>query len=239
MSDLGNLQISKDELDDLLDFDIITSLGVDIYRAFVLRNNRYILSVLLTQLFSFFLSLIFIMPPVLIMLRNSGSLPNNATGFTKVFAIAIAISILCLLIWNLYLWRKTRQLKSLASLMEKLEKYNNLIESIKIIDTINTTRQFDEHQDYQNRQQEIIEALTITKDSLINALKVEKIIRKHQKLITNPYQLLTNLENNLVNLMSFENYNQTTQYGQLLTETLQLGLSVHKEIKKLQNQNFN
>jgi len=38
--------------------------------------------------------------------------------------------------------------------------------------------------------------------------------------------------------MSFEVSNQANEYGRLLNESLQIGMSVHKEVRKLQNHSF-
>lgn len=67
----------------------------------------------------------------------------------------------------------------------------------------------------------------------MNALLTEKVLRKHQKFITRRQELFTNIETNLAILQTLQIDGQATEYGQLLNQALQIGLSVRREIEQL------
>jgi hypothetical protein len=118
-SGLGELKITADEIEDLVDLSPGNILAVDAYRAFILRKPKQVLSVLLTELFAFGLLLIFVAPVSFIVLRNSGNLPEETTGLIWLFVIVLGLCLLGILIWNIYLWKQARQMKSLAKLWMK------------------------------------------------------------------------------------------------------------------------
>ncbi|MBD1943315.1 hypothetical protein H6F50_13300, partial [Coleofasciculus sp. FACHB-712] len=49
-ADLENLQITAEDLENLVDLDTSTALAVDIYRGLTLKNPKQMLSVLLTEI---------------------------------------------------------------------------------------------------------------------------------------------------------------------------------------------
>ncbi|MGK7934384.1 MAG: hypothetical protein AB4206_01020 [Xenococcaceae cyanobacterium] len=66
---------------------------------------------------------------------------------------------------------------------------------------------------------------------------MEKIINLNQENISDRYQLFTNLEDDLVQFLSSSNDSHYSEYQQLLTEVIQIGLSVHQEVRKIQTLN--
>lgn len=237
-SDLGTLLIQAEEVENLVSLSSLDSLAVDAYRAFILKRPKQILSVLLTELFAFCLLLIFVVPVIFIVLRNAVSLPEDLAGIGRLFSLILGLCLLGLLMGNVYLWNQVKQSKSLARLMDEVDKYNGVIQAIAIIDELELAGNSATQPDRLNNRQEVIEALNVTKESLIGALRVERIIRKHKNFIDARYELLANLEHNLNSLMTFEMSDRASEYGRLLNESLQIGLSVHKEVRKLQNHKF-
>ncbi len=233
-SDLEDLQITTENLDDLVDLDFSSTLAVDCCRAFLFKNYQQGLSVLMTEFFVLLVVLIFLMPVSLIVLRSLGDLPEDSAGITQLLASLFSIALLSISVWNLYLCKQAKQSKSLAQLIEEVDKYNGVVKTLGLIDKLESLGNSDKLSGTNNRT-EVIEALKVTKSSLISALQVEKIIRKHQGFIDRRYQLLSDLENNLTTLMTFDRINQTSEYGRLLNESLQIGMTVHKEVRKLQN----
>jgi hypothetical protein len=82
-------------------------------------------------------------------------------------------------------------------------------------------------------REEVLRALTATRESLINALLTEKILRKHQRLMTRRQELFTNIETNLATLQTLQVDSQANEYGQLLNEALQIGLSIRSELEQI------
>jgi hypothetical protein len=234
-ADLENLLLTTEELENLVDLDTSTALAIDAYRGFILKNPKQMLSVLLTELFIFILVLIFVMPVSLIVLRNVGALPGNTDGVTKLLTLILSISLLGVLIWNVCFWQQVKQVKSLARLMDKVDKYNHVIQAIALIDELESASRSPSRCNSLSTRKEVIQALSITKETLSSALQAEKLMRKHRKFLSSHHELFANLENNFTNLISFDLSHQVNEYTHLVNESLQIGLSVHKELKKLNN----
>ncbi len=234
-SNLGDLLITTEEVETLVDIDISTGLAIDVYRGLILRNGRQMLSVLLTEVFTFILILIFVIPISLIVLRNSGNLPDDLPGKMRLLTILVTISLLGLLVWNAYLWKQAQQIKFLVRLMDEIDKYNSIIQAIQLVDKLESASHSATKSNNLTNRQEVLDALIVTKEVLINALRVENIIKNHHDFIANKYELFANLENNLTALMSFDTNHSVSDYGQLMNEALKIGLTVHKEIRNLRN----
>jgi len=114
--------------------------------------------------------------------------------------------------------------------MEEVKKYNDTVKAVEILDQFSKTESLE---DKLVNRAEVIQALQITRNSLVSAFQTERIIREHQDFIDRRYELFAHLENNLTTLMTFNVNNQANEYGQLLNEALQIGMSVHREIEKL------
>lgn len=86
---------------------------------------------------------------------------------------------------------------------------------------------------------ELQTAFGVTKNSLLRSIELEVLIYNHQthsdrKSFSshNRYQLLTNLEHNLVNLSLLDSH-ADRKYQEIFTEAVDLGLSIHKEMRKI------
>ncbi len=232
-SNLENLEISPEEIETILDLSWFDSLAIDLYRALVFRDRQNIFSLVLTNISIFILSLILIVPINLIWLRSSVRLFNHSIGFTYLLLIALFIIGILILIWNWYLWRKAKQYKILALSIAKVKKYNKLMQNLVALDEIRTVSNRDRDSNYIQNRQAIIEALQITKNSLLDALQIEKIIVNRQNVNSDRSELFAELENHLVALMSFESNLETNEYDRLINEVLEIGISVHRSLRKL------
>ncbi len=230
----NELEISESQLENLLNFNLISNWAINISQVFLLRKKIYSKSLLLTETSGFFLIYVLLFPITLIILRNSDFLSNNTKGFILVLLSTGFISLSILVIFNYYLWGKAKKLKILAKLLEKVNEYNNLIENLKLVKKLNNISSDDINLKNSPAEIELKSALKLTKNSLVKSIELEKIIKLDRNLSDNPYQLLANLESGLVNLSSFSSDN-TDSYQQLLSQTIEIGLSVHQEMRKTQN----
>jgi hypothetical protein len=226
------LEISQAELEELINFDLLSSWAIDLSRVLLLKLKTYRRSLLLTEGCSLFSISLFVFPINLIIFRNFNWLSNNTSGLILVLATTALVSISILLYLNYYLWLKAKRLKVFAILLEKVKQYNDLINNLKLVTELNSL-----NSDRMNsEQQEIVElktALSLTKNSLIKSIELEKVINRDRHIANNRYQLLANLESGLVNL-NLLSQNNSHDYQQLLSEAIELGLSVHQEIRKTQ-----
>lgn len=220
-----NLIDLKIDQDQYVDLGFKLEFAVDFYRFFKLKNKQCLTSILITELVLLILISIVILPLCLIIFRNI-SVFND----TKQFFITILISFFIWILTNFYLLKQLLQIKSLAKLIEEIDQYNKVIQSFNILIQIKSN--LANNSADLKQQETLIEALTITRNSLINALQVEAIFRQHQQL-NNPYQLLNQLEEDFTNLMTFDLHSSWGEYETLLNETLEIGISIHKTIKNL------
>jgi hypothetical protein len=232
-SALDNLKITSTELDESNDLKFIDSLAIDIYKTFFFRNSQRIISFAIANLSTFILIVIFVAPTSLIVFRDAINNIKNQSSINLILLTLLGICFVCLISWNIYLWKRAQRLKSLAILLEKIEQYNHVIDAITLIDKLESPHRSNAVK-VQNRE-ELLAALNLIKESLINAMKVETLIRKHKTLINNRYELFAMLEANLTALMAFDPSHQISEYGKLLDDALQIGLTVHKEVRKLHN----
>jgi hypothetical protein len=232
--ELDKIRISQQELEEAIDIDIFTGFAIDFYRAVFRRDRRYIFSFLLTELLISIVVLILITPIFLIILRNF--YPINLNNIGSIIGILLFLfGTFC----NCYLWYKSKQVKSLVVILQKLEQYKRLIKNLEIINLIEN--QNENHFTDKNKQ-DLFNLLLITKTSLLKALKIESIIRKHQKINIDRQSLYTDLEQDLIALISFESrYALSTedpianeqQYDRLFNEILELGIGLNKEMRKI------
>jgi hypothetical protein len=82
-----------------------------------------------------------------------------------------------------------------------------------------------------NREQ-VIQALRLTRDDIIRALKTERILRENDKFIKCNSELF---DNNLMALTALQVSDQATEHGRLLNEALQIVVDVQQEMRALQN----
>lgn len=230
-----SLYIDQAELEELLNFDLLSTWALDISRVVFLCQKRYRQSLLFTEGCSLFLVFLLLFPINLILFRKLGWLSNNTNGLILVLASTAFLSIFMVLILNYYLWVKAKQVKIFAVILEKVKQYNDLIEHLKLVAELDSIASQDKNSTIDNNNfQSAIElktALALTKNSLIRSIELEKIINRDRYLANNRYQLLANLETNLVNLVSFPE-TDSNNYQQLLSEAIEIGLSVHQEIRK-------
>ena len=232
----GELTITQSELDNLWELDLFSSCAIDLNLLLILRQRQYFKSFLFTEISVLFLGLVLFFPLNLIMFRNLAFLSNNTVGFLLILAIAIIFSAALLLLFNYYLWLRAKKLKSLTIVLDKVNQYNQLIDNLQIITQINHLNPTDGRPNQQNLEisSEVKIALELTKVSLLKSIEIEKVIYSNQQITRDRYQLFANLEDNLIQFLSLPQNNSHNEYQQLLTEAIQIGLSVHQEVRKIQ-----
>ena len=238
--DLEDLTITEKELEDLSGIALSDVLMGNLYRISVIRDGligkkrrdrQKLASFLFNEILIFCLTLIVSLPIALIVTKNIAA-SADAQIFSQFLQLTLGLSLALSLGWNFSMWLKAKPLTTLASLVDEVEKYNEVIKAMDIIDKLTIAGILQVN--LINRQDSIA-ALSVTRESLICALRTEKIIRENQEFIGRHYELFVNIENNLTALMALNVSNQASEYGRLLNEALEIGMSVHKEVRKLQD----
>ena len=228
-SDLEELKITQKELENLSGLEVSEVFVGGAWRSSIVRHPKRLLSFCMTEVFTFGLILIFCLPIGLIVARSFGGLAGDISSAIRFLQISFGVSVAIALLWNLSMWQKAKSLKMLAHLLDEVDKHNEVVTAVDVIDELGSVKNstislIDRH--------EVLAALSVTRESLVCALMTEKILRKHQRFIARRHELFAHIESNLATLQNLQISNQADEYGQLLNEALQIGISVHKEIRK-------
>lgn len=127
----------------------------------------------------------------------------------------------------------TQHNKHFVSLIDDVERYNSVIKSIDINDQIEAAGNPGVKLKDRDR---VIQALRLTREDIIRALKTEKIIRENQEFINLNPELFAN---NLKALTALQVDEQASEYGRILNEALEIGMSIQDEMKHLKGDRFN
>ncbi|MEG4027093.1 MULTISPECIES: hypothetical protein [unclassified Microcoleus] len=231
-ADLEQLKISDKELEDLSGIALSDGFAADFYRPAALRDGKKLFSLLVNELLIFCVTLVVSLPVALLANKHNVGLFSDSEIFVRVLQITLGLSLAITVAWNIYKWVKAKPLATLAGLLDEVEKYHEVIQALDIIDRLTDAGNLQAN--LINRG-DAIEALKITRESLVCALKTERILRENQQFIGRRYELFANIESNLAALMAMDVSDRATEYGRLLNEALEIGMSVHKEVRKLQN----
>ncbi|MEG4497646.1 hypothetical protein QUB05_09705 [Microcoleus sp. F10-C6] len=230
--DLDELRIPEKELEDLSGIALSDGFAADFYRPAALRDGKKLFALFLHELLIFCVTLVVSLPVALLVNKHQVGSFSEAEIFVRVLQITLGLSLAITVAWNVYRWVKAKPLATLAGLLDEVEKYHEVIQALDIIDRLTAAGNLQAN--LINRG-DAIEALKITRESLVCALKTERILRENQKFIGRRYELFTNIESNLAALMAVDVSDRATEYGRLLNEALEIGMSVHKEVRKWQN----
>ncbi len=230
--DLEQLKISETTLEELSGIALSDGFAGDFYRPAALRDSKKLFAFLFHELLIFCVTLVVSLPVALLATRNQLDLVSDAALFVRVLQITLGLSVAMAAGWNVYQWIKAKPLAVLAGLLEEVEKYHEVIKALDIIDRLTAAGNLPANS---INREDAIAALKITRESLVCAVRTERILRENKEFIGRRYELFANIENNLAALMAMDVSDRATEYGRLLNEALEIGMSVHKEVRKLQN----
>lgn len=235
--DWVELKINQAEIDRLFEPNIVCSWAIALGRSLILRQSQYWKPFLLTESSLLFLSLLFFFPINLIICRKLGWLDSNTTGLVAVSIATVSLSFLTLIVLNYYLWQKIKKLKLLTKLLGKVDRYNQLINNFKVLSNIKFLSNTDNDRNSPSIS-ELKIALNLTKSSLLKSIEIESFVYQQSKghypsaSFYSRDRLLANLEDDLANTFLPE-ISSASEYQDLLNEAVDLGLSVHQEIRKI------
>lgn len=218
-NDIKALEITQGELRHFIGID-----PSEIARPLELKNPQDVLNFLIQEI----LIAVALMPIVVGVIYTFIILP--LIGPSVPVAIAAICVTLVMIITGRWLWQKRTTLTALVSLLQDVERYNSVIKAIQISDQIEAAGNRDATI---SDRQTVIDALHLTREDLLRALRTERILRENQEFIgTNP-ELFAN---NLTAIQALQVSDRASAYGQFLDRALQIGVSIQTEMRKLQNQ---
>lgn len=228
VNDVAELPITPAELEQWAGLELSMGVVTTVYRAVFWRNPQHLRSLLLIEVFSFTLILIFVLPLGFLAVKRSGNLLNDGTELASVFLLFLAGSFLILVLGNIWIINQAKHWKSVAKLLHQVDKYNRVVKSLVMLNQLSCTDNFPSNNTLEENR--VLQALQVSKNSLLQAIKLE-IIRTKQGVVARPDELIVTLEDNLASLVSGELEPPTNQYGYLLDEALQIAISVEEQLR--------
>jgi hypothetical protein len=238
-SDLTALQLSEPELTDLTGIALSESVSgylcqnpviQDIVTGKIKQNHKTLFSLFFHEGIILFLTFILSLPLALMLTNQANFSPTSSQSLLYFSQISVIFSMLLTAGVNLWIRWKLKPLFSVIKLLEEVQKYQEVIQAVDVLDQLVAAGNL---QGTMINRQEAVKALKITRESLVCALKTERVFRENEAFINQRHQLFANLEQHLTALMAFDVTNQANEYGQLLNEALEIGMSVHQAIRKL------
>jgi hypothetical protein len=216
--DLIGLEITKGELRRLT--------GVNpnhVLRPSIMENREQRLGFLMKEVRETLLLTLIIVGLVyaLIILPTIGS--AIFLGIGLLIAISIAVIV------GRWLWRRLAYSKTLKMLLNEVDKYHAIIQSIDNYDQVILSRQSEIN--IPDRETAIA-ALQLLREDLVQALKIERMLRDNKKSFTDNQELFVN---NLANLQALEVNAPAGEYTQFLNKLLQIDLDIQTLVRKLQS----
>ena len=224
LANLDNLRISSRELDKLTDLDISdVSMGWA-YRQTAFAPQRR-LSFLGDQLLTIGVALVFCVPLTLLMSRAvSGDDMDAVWRWLPVGGLgAVALTAT----WTTYRWKEGKRLMTLSHLLDEIDRFHEMVAAVEILEELGSTQT--SRLNLENRH-EVIEALHLTRESLVCGLMTERVMRKHQRFMARREEMFSSIERNLATLQLLQVSDEASDYGRLLNDAIQIGTSVHREL---------
>ena len=236
--ELKALAITAKELERLTGFEVndlfIGSIVGGSFRPGLFKSPKRMLSFGLMQVFALILAMILTLPVGLIIIRNNANSVTDLPTISKFLQVTLSVTVTLVVGWNLLMKVRSRSLLPLARLLDDVDQFNDVVSAVNVMDRLNAigTLQTQAYTQTEHRQQ-VMEALTIARSSLVCGLMTEKILRQNRSLLARRADLIDNIEANLASLRALEVNNQASEYVELLNEALKIGMSVQQEVQQL------
>jgi len=237
-SRLDDLRITTHDLDTITGLDISDVFMGKAVRPSVFRTPPRLLSFVVSEIMTLGLIVIFCLPTSLVIAKNIPGFTDSAANTIQFLQISVGISLGIFAAWNGYLWFRSNALKTLAHLLDDVDKHNEIIDALQVLDELTAVRSSTTQMDAESTlplddRIGILQALGATRESLVSGLMTERVLRKYQRSLARRHDLFTNIETNLATLQSLQLNHAANDYGHLLNDALQIGMSVRHEIEQL------
>lgn len=221
---LDNLRISSRELDQLTSLDISEVTMGWAYRQTAFLPERRVAWVS-EQLLTVGVALVFCVPVTLLLARSISG--NDVQAVWRWLPVGGVGAIALTAAWTTYRWQEGKRLIVLSHLLDEIDRFNEMVAAVEILEELGSTQ--NSRLNLENRQ-EVMEALHLTRESLVCGLMTERVMRKHQRFMARRQEMFSSIERNLATLQQLQVSDDASDYGRLLNEAIQIGTSVHREL---------
>jgi hypothetical protein len=162
------------------------------------------------------------MLPVDRVLNTYRSSSSQSARLTQLIWVDGMITIMISSGLNWWIFCKGKRLPRLLKLVDQIEQYNQIVNSIAILEQVaNLTN----NQSQSAQSASMIELLNQTRQNLLTALQIDRYLRQYP----NAAELTISIAHNLINLQNLAQQPQLAEYGTLLTQAWEIGMSVYIE----------
>lgn len=223
--DLMALSITAAQLETITGLDIGRVFMGGVIRPSVCRSSRRLLSLVVTE--GAALAVLFIMGLGigLVIIRNG---PGAGNPWLLILIVTL-LTVVCAIAWHLYQWSRYKTLKPLANLLDEVDRHNDIVQAVQVMDELEAVQ--GDTFSLPNRAA-VLTALQTTRESLLLALRTDKILRQHRSLIQRRQELFSTIQTHLATLQDLHVQNQASDYQQFLQEALDIGLAVQAEMER-------
>lgn len=227
---LSDLPISPHEVETLTRSYISRSLINLSFRYSSLQSWKGRMDLVITELMLAVVTTVLCAPVVLLTARNLNLLPNHNDAIA-LFGIGFGASGVVFVGLNILLWGRSRQYQFLDRILDDIERYNDVIQAIQIFQDLKLSQP---SAPPNPEQTAVLQALSITRESLVCALMTDQILRRNQRFLARRQELLENIERNLTTVQNLQlQSTPATEYQQFLKDALQISLNVRQEMTAL------
>jgi hypothetical protein len=142
-----------------------------------------------------------------------------------ILSLALGIS---MAVYHRWSWLQKNVSPTLRNLIDDVKQFNSVFKAIRINDQLeeagNTSLAIKD-------RDRVLQALWLTREDLVRALKTERILRENEELIATTPALF---DNNISALSAMQVGDRATEHGRILNEALEIAMSTQEEMKRLQ-----
>ncbi len=227
--ELQDLMISAQEIERLSGLEVGELFAGGTFRKKVFSSAQKLAEWAIAEVTALGVIAIFCFPLALIVGRSFNWLSNDPAGLVRLLQMTLILAGAIAFGWNGYLWHRHRRLALFLTLLEEIDRHHEIVRALQILDELETVQAKGDRRD----RAEVLAALAVTRESLVCALMTEKILRQHQAFLVRRQELLEHVESNWVRLRSLQVLDDADEYSRLMREALDIGLSVHRELHRL------
>lgn len=237
--DLSDLKISYTEVERLcgLDVDEVFMGGAigGTFRPGIFQSPRKLFILCLIEFAALILMLVVTLPLGLLVVRDITQSIQDAQTIAHFLGITLGAAFLLLLTWNGYMQIKRKKLQFLGHLLAGVDRHNEVLQALDVLDKLEAAGNSGATM---SDRADALEALRITRESLVCALMTERILRENQGLFARRYELFEHIERNLSTLQTLDVKYQADDYSRLLNEALAIGVSVQQDVRRFGSDGF-
>ena len=146
---------------------------------------------------------------------------SQSIRLTQLIWVDGTISTIVLSGFNCWIFKRRKRFQKLLKLVEQIENYNQIVRSIS---TLAKVANLTDRSSESSQISQMMEFLHQTRQNLLTAVEIDLYLRQYP----NSAELTISLAHNLINLQSLAQQPQLSEYGTLLTQAWEIGMSVYE-----------